>query len=227
MNSPETQVQSTVGSALPMNVNTTERIISVMGGAYLLINALAKKEINVLKTMTAAFLLFRGITGHCPGYRAAGKTEIDQHPRNVNIRTSLIVNRPRHEVYGFWRRLENLPKFMKHLESVIVIDEKISEWKAGIMGAPEAISWRSEIVKDEPGALLSWHSLPGADIENAGKIEFEDADSLGTRINIVISYRAPLGMIGEKAARLINPVFKTMVKEDVENFKRHIESGMG
>jgi uncharacterized membrane protein len=224
MNASEIQVQS-VGSSLKLNVGTMERIISVVGGSYLLVNVLAKKEINVAKTLAAAFLLFRGVTGHCPGYKAIGKTEVDYHSRNVNIRTSLIVNKPRHEVYGFWRRLENLPKFMKHLESVTVVDEKISEWKAKIPGAPGAISWRSEIVKDEPGALLSWHSLPDADVENAGKIEFEDAGISGTRIDVVISYHAPLGIVGEKAARLINPVFKAMVKKDIENFKHYIETG--
>lgn len=225
MDFPETQVQSSAGSSLQLNVSTTERVISVMGGSYLLVNALVKKEFDVVKVMAAAFLLFRGVTGHCPGYNAIGKTEVDHHTKNVNIRTSLTVNKPRHEVYGFWRRLENLPKFMKHLENVTVVDENISEWKARIPGGVGNLSWRSEIVKDEPGALLSWHSVPESDIENAGKIQFEDADNLGTQVNVVISYHAPLGIVGEKAAQLINPVFERMVKDDVENFKHYIETG--
>ncbi|WP_432326764.1 SRPBCC family protein [Mucilaginibacter sp. P25] len=38
------------------------------------------------------------------------------------------MNKPRQKVYEFWRKLDNLPLFMKHLESVEVIDSKYSHW---------------------------------------------------------------------------------------------------
>ena len=36
----------------------------------------------------------------------------------IRIAQSIIVGRRPEEVYGFWRRFENLPQFMNHLESV-------------------------------------------------------------------------------------------------------------
>jgi uncharacterized membrane protein len=215
----------TSSKGLQLNVGAIERTISVAGGSYLLVNSIAKKEMTVVKTLAAALLLFRGLTGHCPAYKAIGKNEIDYHPKNINIKTTLTVNKPRHEVYGFWRRLENLPRYMKHLEKVTVIDENISEWKAKMPGGLGAITWRSQIVKDEPGALLSWQSVPGSGIENAGKIEFSDAGNFGTEVHTVLSYHAPLGIIGEQAAKLLNPVFEAMVKEDIKNLKRFLETG--
>lgn len=209
---------------LRTNVSTPERLLSVAGGATLLYDIISKRKTNFLQTMAGSYLLLRGITGFCMAYDQLGKKAVDHRTPNVNIRTALTVNRPRDQVYAFWRRLQNLPLFMKHLHNVTVLDEKLSEWTAALAGDVGTISWTSEIVKDDPGAMLSWHSLPESTIENAGKITFEDAGLSGTRVDIVISYHAPLGVFGEKAARLLNPVFEKMVREDVNSFKQYMET---
>lgn len=206
------------------NVSVPERLLSVAGGATLLYDIITKRKTNFLQTMAGSYLILRGVTGFCIAYDQLGKREVDYRTPNVNIRTSLIVNRPRDQVYAFWRRLQNLPLFMKHLQNVTVLDEKLSEWTAVLIGDVGSISWTSEIVKDDPGALLSWHSVPESSIENAGKITFEDAGLTGTRVDIVISYHAPLGILGEKAARLLNPMFEKMVRDDVNSFKEYIET---
>jgi uncharacterized membrane protein len=207
------------------NVGDSERLLSVAAGALLLFNAIIRKHVSILQTSAATYLLLRGLTGYCLAYQGLGKKGVDFRPKNINIKTAIMVNRPRHEVYAFWRRLENLPLFMKHLESVKVIDEKISEWKADIPGPLGTLTWQSEIVKDDPGSLLSWRSLPGSSIENAGKIKFRDSGKHCTEIHAVITYQAPLGIVGEKAIRVFNPIFENMVKQDIANFKWHIESG--
>jgi uncharacterized membrane protein len=209
---------------LSTNVGTGERVASAVGGALLLFDTVAKKKVSLLQTIAGTYLLLRGVTGFCLAYDQLGKKELEWKAQNVNIRTSLTVNRPRDQVYAFWRRLENLPRFMTHLKNVQVLDEKTSEWTASLTGDLGNISWKSEIVKDDPGDTLSWQSLPGSSIENAGKITFSDAWNAGTLVDIVISYHAPLGVLGEKAGRLLNPLFEKMVRSDVQNFKRYIET---
>lgn len=209
---------------LTTNVDTPERVLSAAGGALLLLDIILKRKTNLIQTMAGTYLLLRGVTGFCLAYDRLGKKELDFRPPNVNIRTSVTVNRPRDQVYAFWRRLENLPLFMKHLKRVEILDEHTSQWTATLLGDVGTISWKSEIVKDDPGDTLSWHSLPGSTIENAGKITFTDAWNAGTLVDIVISYHAPLGLLGEKAGRLVNPLFEKMVEEDVRNFKRYIET---
>ena len=67
----------------------------------------------------------RGITGHCDLYENFGinsrqlRTESGV-PGNKGIKLvkSIVVSRPRDEVYRFWRNLENLARFMEHVESV-------------------------------------------------------------------------------------------------------------
>ena len=127
-------------------------------------------------------------------------------------------------MYHFWRQLENLPAFMKHLKSVVVTDEKSSTWEAQIPGKLGTIGWTSEIIADVPNEFLAWKSLPGAQIENTGTISFVDAGKFGTEVHIEIAYHAPGGTLGSGAAKLLNPLFEAMVKEDIKNFRRYIET---
>lgn len=139
----------------------------------------------------------------------------------------MTVNRPRHEVYNFWRKLSNLPLFMEHLKQVEVIDDKRSHWVATVPGHLGTIEWDAEIAKEIEGELLGWNSLPGATIHNAGKVEFRDAEGIGngTELTVVITYRAPFGDVGEGIASLLTPMVKKMIIKDVKGFKRYIEAG--
>lgn len=210
---------------LNTNVGAAERILSFFGGALLLLHSISKEKGDAVEGTAATYLLLRGVTGFCPVYEALGKSEVGQKPQNVNIKTVLRVNRPRHQVYAAWRKLEELPRFMKHLRSVTQLDHETSQWEANIPGGLGTISWKSQIVKDDPGSTLSWQSLPGSSVDNAGKIEFRDAGTAGTELHVVISYHAPLGLVGENAARLFNPMFEKIVRADVSNFKTFMETG--
>lgn len=205
-----------------VNVSPAERGASLLAGAYFLYDAIGKQKKSVLEGVLAGYLLYRGVSGNCLLYNAIGKTKPDNHSRNVNIQINMMVNKPREEVYAFWRNLENLPLFMEHLESVESLNDSISVWEAKLPGNVGSIRWKSEIVKERPNELLGWQSLPGSSIENAGKVEFIEVGD-ATRLHVVISYHAPGGIPGESAARLLNPVFEDMVEEDVRNFKWFIE----
>lgn len=207
------------------NVSKPERVISFLVGSYILYDALAKKKKNLPEAVLAGYLLYRGASGYCNLYGAIGKTKPDNRSRNVNIQVSLKVNKPRKEVYEFWRKFENLPLFMEHLEMVNSINENISVWEAKIPGGIAHIRWRSEIVKEIPNEFLGWQSLPDSTIENAGKVEFYDTEDFGTEMHVVISYHAPWGIPGEGVARVFNPLFKKMVRDDIMNFKNFIEHG--
>ena len=208
------------------NISSFERGLSIAIGAFMLYRGLKKLPkspiTNLIKTTSGAGLLARGITGFCPVYNYF---DIDGNKTtSVNIRSTVVVNKPKHEVYAFWRRLENLPLFMRHLESVKEINDNTSHWVAKFPNSMVTLKWDAEIVKDDKNSLLSWQSLPGSSIENAGKVEFRNAlGDRGTELRIMITYRPPAGNIGTQVARLFNPIFERMVKEDVTNFKQFIE----
>jgi len=213
-----------------INVGQTERLFSVGVGAWLLssgINNLFDSPLSSLvKSALGGFLLYRGATGNCPVYTSLGKSKgVVDHVQSVNIRTNLIVNKPKDEVYAFWRKLENLPLFMKHLATVTEIDQKHSHWEAVIPGNIGRIKWNAEIVKEEPGYMIGWQSVPNATIHNAGKVVFHDAlNGQGTELEVVISYNPPAGELGAGLAKALNPVFEKIIRQDVMNFKEYIET---
>ena len=223
MENKNSSQQHALSNILPKKtVPTIERILMIAGGAYVLYKALSQKESSTAKNTVGGAMLLRGLSGYCPAYHAA-ETFSDADPHYVNFTVSTTVNKPILQVYSFWRNLENLPKFMNHLESVETLDNDTSEWTAkGPMGVGK-ISWKAKVTKEEKNKFLSWKSLEGSTIENAGKVAFRPVGQT-TEIDVTILYRAPYGILGEKTAQLFNPYFKNMVKNDIENFKFYLES---
>lgn len=225
----DNEFQPAQGKGSAINVGDNERILSAALGAFLLSNGLSgitRNPINgLVKSVIGGFLLYRGASGHCAMYAGMGKTKGVSHTPAINIRTNLIVNKPKDEVYAFWRKLENLPLFMKHLASVTEIDQKHSHWEAAVPGNIGKIKWNAEIVKEEPGYMIGWQSIANSMINNAGKVVFNDAlGGQGTELEVVISYHPPAGELGTGVAKLLNPVFEKIIRKDVMNFKEYIET---
>lgn len=218
-------------SSLPKikkNISGIECAISVLGGLYLLYDAFKKEKKSIPEMAAAGYMIYRGVSGFCAvsdvGSRIFSKP---QKPKdsNVNIHVRMLVKRPMHEVYNFWRHLGNLPLFMDHLQSVTVLSDTLSEWKATLPGGVGEVSWKAEIVAEEQHRLIGWRSLPDSTVKNAGRVTFKDAGELGTLVHVVFSYEAPFGTAGEHIANLLNPIFEKTVRKDVLGFKRYMETG--
>src|ERR1700761_3837770 len=102
-----------------INLNWPERYISIATGVKLTLNGLknlfSSPFTSILKLGAGGYMLNRGVSGHCAIYSKIGKNT--QEPINVNIRSAFSIDKPRQDVYNFWRKLDNLPLFMNHLES--------------------------------------------------------------------------------------------------------------
>jgi uncharacterized membrane protein len=216
---------------LDQNVSRTGRIISALAGGLLLLHGMRRGK-KFSEIPLGSYLLFRGATGYCPvNDKVLGKNSITTgnghaitQPGRISIDTRVMIDKSASQVYKFWRKLENLPSFMKHLEQVNVIDETTSIWKAKIPGGFGTIEWESEIIEDLPNQLLAWRSMADSEIMNSGKVEFIDTGSNQSELHAVISYEAPGGIVGEKVSRLLNPIIEKMIKSDIENFKSYIEA---
>lgn len=210
-----------------INLKWPERYLSVITGVKVGLsgvkNLFSKPLTSIIKIGAGGYLLNRGITGHCELYNMAGKTSTE--PVMAIIHTSVTVNRPRMEVYDFWRKLDNLPLFMSHLKSVEQLDDEQSRWTLKLPADVADVSWEAAIVFDEPGDMIAWESLPGATISNTGKVRFIDTANGETLIHVTIIYQPPAGGIGAGMAYMINPLFRKMVKDDILNFKRYMEVG--
>src|SRR5437762_11193011 len=126
-----------------VNVMDVERWASALGGAAL--TAYGIKQLKDRSPAGAALaaaggaLIYRGATGHCPVYSAAGISTADGRAdtsaalsgrRGVNVEEVVAINASPDTLYAFWRQLELLPRFMDHLVSVSQLDARRSRWIA-------------------------------------------------------------------------------------------------
>jgi uncharacterized membrane protein len=203
-----------------------QRLASVVGGIMLIGSAFNRNSSRrFLKTAVGCFLAYKGIAGKRSFSEVYHSIEKVAAGRTLNIRVSMVVNKPREEVYSMWRNLSNLPLFMKHLQRVEEQDELFSNWVMEIPGKFGTLQWHAEIVKERYGEMIAWQSLPGSSIDNAGKVGFRDSlGGQGTTVDVVLTYHAPLGKAGEQVARLFTPVFKRMIEEEIRGFKDFVET---
>jgi uncharacterized membrane protein len=236
METENTQMADAAVSALPpatgsstINIGTSERVVSAFGGAALAVWGLRNLNsvTGLSMLLSGGYLMVRGLSGYCYVSNMIGRNtaEVQKKASAMEIRTTFTINKPRSDVYAFWRKLENLPKFMQHLEKVEEMDDKRSTWTAKVPGGMGKVSWQAEIVNDISGELISWTSLPGSTIDNAGEVRFRDVAGKETEHNVCISYRLPAGDLGSIAAKLFNPAFEKILREDIRSFKRLIEAG--
>jgi uncharacterized membrane protein len=217
-----------------INLGTSERIVSAFGGAALAVIGLKNlaSTSGITMFLGGGYLLARGLSGYCAISNAIERRSENRNASAMEVKTTFTINKPRADVYAFWRQLENLPLFMQHLEKVTELDDKRSTWTAKIPGAEKlpsklaSVSWEAEIINDISGELIAWSSLPGSTVDNAGEVKFRDsADGKGTEISTCISYRLPAGDLGMMAAKLFNPAIERMMRDDLRNFKKLIETG--
>lgn len=147
-------------------------------------------------------------------------------PRERAVRTTktIMVGRPREEIYRYWRDFENLPHFMSHLESVKATGDNRSHWKAALGGT--TFEWDAEITEDRPNEWIAWRSLPGGDIRNEGSVEFARASGgRETRVKVTLRYDPPGGTLGLTLAKLLGQEPGQQVQEDLRRFKQLMETG--
>jgi uncharacterized membrane protein len=143
----------------------------------------------------------------------------------VHAQKSIVINRPAEELYQFWHNFQNLPRFMKHLESVSVTDEKRSHWTAKAP-AGTTVEWDAEITEDRPNEMIAWRSLEGSDVDNSGSVHFERAPGgRGTLVRVEIEYTPPGGIVGAAIAKLFGEEPEQQVGDDLRRFKQVMETG--
>ena len=143
----------------------------------------------------------------------------------IRVKRSNIVNRPPEEVYTFWRDIENLPRFMYHLQSVRRIGERTSHWVSKAPGGGN-VEWDSEITEDRPNELIAWRSLEGSDVYNAGSVRFEPRPGgRGTVVRVEMEYYPPGGVAGTAVAMLFNESPEQQIYDDLKRLKQVLETG--
>ena len=217
-------------------VPSAERWTALAAGSIAALLGLSHRGLpGLLVTGVGAGLLYHGATGRSLigvplGADAEGDAaeSLAQHRRRlarrgVTVKQAFTIGRSREDCYRFWRDFTNLPQIMSHLEEVRVLDDKRSRWVAK-SPTGGTLEWDAEMTNDVPNERISWQSLPGADVDNAGTVRFEDSPR-GTVTRISMRYVAPAGRLGSWISTLLGENPDRVIREDLRNFKRVMEIG--
>jgi uncharacterized membrane protein len=229
-----TSIYDEIGSGAGVNVGRAERLISGAGAVALTIVSLRRRRLRGLLLPVAGGLLSRAVTGYCPVNRALGRNSARDDRvspvaslgagEGIRVEQAIAISRPREEIFHFWRNLENLPRFMDHLESVQVVDAQRSHWVAKGPGGTR-VEWDAEIHNEIPNELIAWRSLPGSEVDHAGSVHFSPIHNDGTDVRVILRYAPPAGTVGAAVARLFGEEPSQQVAEDLRRFKQVMESG--
>jgi uncharacterized membrane protein len=159
------------------------------------------------------------------GSRAASLGPETRKDNTVRVSKTFTINRAREEVYGFWRQLDNLPRFLSHLESVELLGNQRSRWVArGPAGFK--VAWDAETIEDAPNRSISWRSLPGSQIENRGTVRFDRAPgNRGTELRVLLEYAPPGGRAANLLVKMIGQSPEQVIQEDLRRLKQLLETG--
>ena len=144
---------------------------------------------------------------------------------DVRVESVVTINRPIEQVYQFWHNFENLPRFMRHLQSVETLGGGRSRWRAkGPAGM--RVSWEAETLQDRENEWIAWRAVEGSDVQNSGSVRFSTAPGArGTELRVQLQYTPPAGALGRTIARLFGEEPQQQIEEDLRRFKQLMETG--
>ncbi|HET7711881.1 MAG TPA: SRPBCC family protein [Thermoanaerobaculia bacterium] len=216
------------------NVSNPERWISVVIGAAIATFGLTRRSASgIALAALGGALVWRGASGHCLVYDCLGVSTASDDDRQVSVpygrgirvEKAITIEAEPPALYSFWRNLENLPRFMSHLESVKVLDGNKSHWVArGPAGT--SVEWDAEIINEVPNQLIGWRSLEPSQVDHAGSVHFRRADGgRGTEVRVILRYDPPGGKVGGMVAKLLGEEPDHQIGEDLRKLKDLIETG--
>ncbi|OBQ29867.1 MAG: hypothetical protein AN483_08295 [Aphanizomenon flos-aquae MDT14a] len=121
-------------------------------------------------------------------------------------------------VWGLWSDLEQMPKWMKWIDSVKISEDnpEISLWKLSTGGLN--FTWKSRITKIISHQIIQWESVDG--LPNQGAIRFYNRQS-NSIVKMTVSYAIP-GLIGKLMDNLfLGKVVESTIQADLERFKEY------
>lgn len=204
---------------------------AALGGSVLLFYALRRPSWrSPFLGAAGVALLYRGATGHSPMARLVEEVS-DVTNRGIEVHKAVTIRRAPEDVYRFWHRLENLPRFMEHLEKVEEVAEGRSRWKARMMG-DVPLAWEAVTVRDEAPiasgteGVLEWRTEEDAVVDHYGQVLFvPKEDGKATELHVQMRYRPPMGVAGAAVAQLLNTVTEQQIKEEIRHCKHLLEAG--
>ena len=128
------------------------------------------------------------------------------------------VEAPIELVWKLWADVEQMPRWMKWIDSVKVQEDnpELSRWKLNTGGLE--FTWLSRILKMVPQQIIQWESVGG--LPNTGAIRFYDRKG-SSIVKLTVAYAIP-GILGKIMDNLfLGRVVESTIKADLERFREY------
>lgn len=211
------------------NVEDWERLLSVAIGAGWLAHAARRRQLA--GAVGALGLIARGAAGFCPVNAAIGRGRRRDDTRRalggshgIGVREVVTIECSADDVFAFWNHPDNLPRFMRNVERVQLLDDGRSHW---VVRGPAGVTleWDAEIINEIDGELIAWRSLPGADVASAGSVRFRPRGHHRTEVTVALQYEPPGGKTGATLAWLSGQSPASQLRADLRRLKQLMETG--
>jgi uncharacterized membrane protein len=137
---------------------------------------------------------------------------------------SVTINRPRSELFAYWRDFTNLPRFMHAIERIEVAGNR-SVWTVKAP-AGQHVTLETEMVGVVENESIGWRSTESSQIRTAGVVTFKDAPTdRGTVVTAEIAYEPPGGDMGRLVAKLFLAEPNIQARHELKRFKQLMEAG--
>jgi uncharacterized membrane protein len=164
-----------------------------------------------------------GAGGTAAGVSLIASAAVPRQAGMIRVQKTITIDAPVEEVFAFWSRFENFPRFMEHVLEVRT-EGDCSCWKvAGPAGVP--VEWQAEITQKAELRKIAWRSLPGSVVDHHGDVHFERVGDAATRIGVHMAYRPPGGALGHAAAGFLLGDPKKLMDDDLLRLKSLFERG--
>ncbi len=119
-------------------------------------------------------------------------------------------------VWNLWSDLEQMPQWMKWIESVEVLKDNpdLSKWK--LASGNFEFSWLSQIQKIVTHQIIQWESVDG--LPNRGAIRFYDRHG-SSIVKLTVAYGVPGWLIKIMDNLFLGRVVESTLMADLERFR--------
>lgn len=128
------------------------------------------------------------------------------------------VEAPIDLVWNLWSDLEQMPRWMKWIDSVEVLpdDPNQARWKLNTGGLE--FTWMSRNIKVIPHQIIQWESVSG--LPNRGSVRFYDRKETSI-VRLSIAYAIP-GILGKIMDSLfLGRAVESTIQADLERFREY------
>lgn len=182
--------------------------------------------IGAIAAAGSAYLASRKRDSLRPHDDAPGRTARRSFGDYEVVGKTITIDRPRSEIYAFWRDFQNLPKFMENIEKVQPTGKDGRAVWTIQAPAGRSVDVETEIVQEQEDELIAWRSVEGSDIDTEGRVKFRDAPgNRGTWVEAIIAYRPPAGRAGQMIAKLTGKEPEIQARRDLKRLKMFLEAG--